>query len=632
MIKKVSSKLFFLILIVIVLTISLILRSFLPDIESKAKKEIIDYISFPYEAFLRNIIKNTIIEYKIDSIKDLTNRQVRKEIEKHLGCLVDKNVKNIFIIYKKGKIYKFLADASPSEKAQYDEIFFPTLFEQKIIEKIYKTKKPNVIIQEHTETKDIGITILYPFIIDNKVQSIIFLDFTIQTLKSVKDIVSLINIILNGITFFAVISISIILFTVIKAIYFKRKAYIDELTDVYNRNFLEDIIITLDFKDYAVALFDIDFFKKINDTYGHEAGDKILKDFARILKLSFRKGEDLIIRYGGEEFLVLIKKDRNNKYSAINAVQRALERIRHFPFKVDSQVLKLTASSGIYLDIEKEKSLIEAIKKTDIALYKAKLSGRNRIEIYEEKETFTSISKINDLIEKGNLICHYQPVLHLKTKKVLYFESLVRLKDNGNLIYPDKFLEIIKNTYIYAKLTKKVIEFNLNVLEKYEYLNVSINLSPSDLINDSIVEYLLSVKEEMVKRLKLEVIETEEIRNYSKILENLKKLKNKGYQISLDDFGSGYSNFEYILKLDIDYVKIDANLIKTILENKKSEELVKLITDFCKNVDIKTIAEYVENEKILKKIMEIGVEYGQGYYFSKPKPIEKFLEDKTWNI
>ncbi len=632
MIKNTNNKFLFLILIGVVLIISLVFHFFLPKIEKKAKNELIYYISSPYKAFLRNINKEIVKQYHINSIEDLKKEEVRRSLEKKLSYLIDKNVENIFAIYKEGNIYKFLADASPQEKVQHDEIFFPTLTEQKIIKKIYKTKKTQIIIQEFTTVKNIGITILYPFLVNNKVQAIVFVDFTIQTLKSIENIVDLIKWLLNIIIIFAVISILIILLTSLKAIYFKRKAYVDELTGVYNRNFLEDIIVTFDYKNYAVALFDIDFFKKINDTYGHKAGDQILKDFAKVLKLSFRKGEDIIIRYGGEEFLVLIKKDRLNKYFAINAIQRALGRIRNYPFKIDSQVIKLTASVGVYLDTEREKSLIEAIKKADIALYKAKLNGRNRMEIYEEGETFTSISKINDLIEKGNLVCHYQPVLDLKTQKVLYFESLVRLKDNGNLIYPDKFLEVIKNTYIYAKLTKKVIEFNLNILEKHEYLNVSINLSPSDLINDSTVEYLLSLKEEMIKRLKLEVIETEEIRNYSKVLENLKNLKAKGYELSLDDFGSGYSNFEYILKLDIDYVKIDANLIKTILENKKSEELVKAVTEFCKHTGIKTIAEYVENEKILQKIIEIGVEYGQGYYFSKPKPIEEFLEDKSWDI
>jgi diguanylate cyclase (GGDEF)-like protein len=527
MVKDLSLRFFVLSSIFVLLTVAFLLNLLMPSIEKRIKYELAKTISSSYETFLTNLNKDIVRKYHIKDVQYLKKHQIRKELEEILSYVVNSRIENIFILYRQGNLYRFLVDASASNKANYDDIFFPTPEENTYIEKLIKTKKMQIIFQESKDTKNIGITLLLPFIIDGKVEGITYLDFSIQTLKSIESVVYGVKIALNIIIIASIFAFLIIIFTTIKTLYFKKKAYIDELTGVYNRNYLEDLINTFDLKNFAVAMFDIDFFKKINDTYGHKAGDQVLKDFAKILKYSFREGEDFIIRYGGEEFLVLIRKDRNNKYAPLNAVKRAIERIRSFPFKVDSQILHLTSSVGVYLDVEKEKSLMEAIKKADIALYRAKLNGRNRIEIYEQEDYYTSLGRINNLIEEESIICHYQPVVNLKNRELLYFESSVRLVDNGKIIYPDNFFNIIRNTFLYSKLTKKVIDFNIKVLKKYENINISINLSPLDLVNDAVVDYLLNIEKQFIKRLKLEIIETEEIQNYSKILNNLKTLKSK---------------------------------------------------------------------------------------------------------
>ncbi len=606
----------------------------LPKFEVKIKDELVNNISYAYKGFIKNINKDFIQQHKISSLNDLKKIKNRLALAHHLSLMKNDNIEYIFAVYKEDNIYKILIDVSDTDKSNFDEIFFPTEKEEKALDRIYKTKREAIIFHEAGETKKIGITLLEPLIINNKVQAVVFVDFTVQTLLTINKLINMLKLFLIFVISFISALIIFTIYTTLKVFYFKKKAYIDELTGVYNRNYLEEVLPEINLQKYVVALFDIDYFKKINDTYGHKAGDEILKKFAKILKNSFREDEDVIVRYGGEEFLVLIKKDRRNSLSVLNAVKRAVDRIRKAMFPYGKEVLRLTTSVGVLLDTEKEKSLSEAIKKADVALYKAKLAGRNRIEIYEEENVYLSITKINNLIEKGNILCHYQPVVDLNnSRKVLYFEALVRLKDDdGTIIYPNSFLELIKNTYLYAKLSKKVLEYNVDILRKYKNIKVSVNLSPSDLINETLIKDAISLEEHIVKRLKFEILETEEIKNYDKVLDNLKRLKEKGFQISIDDFGSGYSNFKYLLNLDIDFIKIDANLIKNINESKKSQELVKAIVLFAKNNSISTIAEFIENEKILETVKKLGVEYGQGYYFSKPKTIEEILEEKKWDI
>jgi EAL domain-containing protein (putative c-di-GMP-specific phosphodiesterase class I) len=171
---------------------------------------------------------------------------------------------------------------------------------------------------------------------------------------------------------------------------------------------------------------------------------------------------------------------------------------------------------------------------------------------------------------------------------------------------------------------------NYNILKKHKNLKVSINLKQADVLNRSIADYLLSISKEkdIAERMLIEIVETEDLLDYEESLEIIKQLKGAGYSICLDDFGSGYSNFVYLLRLNIDYLKIDANLIKNIVNDNVSSEVVKMIDQFCKKMKIKTIAEYVENEEILRIIKELDIDYVQGYLFSKPKPIEETIDNE----
>ncbi len=567
-------------------------------------------------------------------IEKITDKNFYKISTQLLEILNTLNTEYVYVLYENSGRFYMLIDASKKDRMEPFEVLEPLTSELPLINTSLKTGKPKYMIHENIST--LGLTVYIPFKDKKGLNYILVIDYTLEKVREIKELIEELQRTIIVSIAFIVILINVALIGTIKTIYYKKKSIIDNLTKLYNRHYLEEIEDKGSFQDYIILLVDIDFFKKINDTYGHEVGDKVLKTVSEKLINVLRK-DDIVIRYGGEEFLIFIRKERNkDRLIYINVAEKIRKSIEDLNIKINEKdYIKTTQSIGIFLDTDKVKNLQEAIKKADIALYKAKSRGRNRIEIYDEElkssERVIKVSEIKDASEGKRLFCLYQPIVSLKDNSVSHYEALVRIKDKeGNLIPPYQFLNVIENTFLYSKLTKEVIEYNLEILKMYQDIKVSINLKPSDILNRSTINILLNIarQDSIVKRLMLEVVETEDILAYDEILKIIKELKESGYTICLDDFGSGYSNFVYLLRLNIDYLKIDANLIENITTDIVSFEVVKLINEFCKKMNIKTIAEYVENEEILKMVKYIGVDYGQGYYFSKPKTLEELLSSK----
>lgn len=215
----------------------------------------------------------------------------------------------------------------------------------------------------------------------------------------------------------------------------------------------------------------------------------------------------------------------------------------------------------------------------------------------------------------------YQGIYDNKTKTTYKYESLVRIKLNDKLISPYQFINVAKKFKIYHKITKEIIDHTFNDFKdiKDEF---SINLSYIDIINITTSDYIfkmLNSYPDVAKRLTIEFLETENIENYEFLIEFSKKIKQFGTKIALDDFGSGYSNWNNILKLNLDYIKIDGSLIQNLLNNQENINLIKLIVEFSKINGIKTIAEFVDNQKLADLITDLGIDYSQGYLYSKPK-------------
>jgi len=265
----------------------------------------------------------------------------------------------------------------------------------------------------------------------------------------------------------------------------------------------------------------------------------------------------------------------------------------------------------------------------DLALYNAKNKGRNNIEIYDERENkyndlSLSINEIKDAIDKKQVICYYQKILNTENQEISHYEALLRIIDkNGNIILPEKILPIIKGTFILRNITKAVLKICYKELEKNRDIKINVNLNPKDIIDDSILQILkkFALEDNISNRLGLEIVESENLINSKEAKDNLLMLKDLGYKLFIDDFGSGYSNFIYLTEIKADYIKIDGSIISKILDDKISFLLVKSIIEFAKEAEIKVIAEYVSNKEIYELVKLLGVDYVQGYYFSIPQEI-----------
>lgn len=572
--------------------------------------------------------KSTSLSY----VKELINKQdLREKIEKNLSLLLTSNIKYAYLLYRDDRgIFRFLADgAIDSEKAFLNQKF--DIDNSRWLE-IFDTKKPLII--EHGYLQQISITYLVPIIRNNEVELILAVDFSIKKIEDINKILNWMKYTIVAIIFIVIIFLIIFLIQTFKYLAIKKSAFTDKLTGVYNRNYLQESENFINLNDYILATLDIDYFKAVNDTYGHDVGDKILTKTAQIITSIVRAKEDIVIRYGGEEFIVLAKINRNDNLSAINVIERIFKNIQEAEFYINhSEFIKITVSIGVNLVPYKSRSFSDAFKLADLALYNAKNKGRNNIEIYDERENkhtdlSLSINEIKDAIEKKQITCFYQKILDAKTQEVSHYEALLRIIDkNGNIILPENILPIIKGTFILRNITKAILKICYKQLQENRDIKINVNLNPKDIIDDSILQILkkFALEDNISNRLGLEIVESEDLITCNEAKDNLLMLKNLGYKLFIDDFGSGYSNFIYLTEIKTDYIKIDESIIGKMLEDKICFLLVKSIIDFAKEANIKVVAEYVINKEIYEMVKLLGVDYVQGYYFSIPQEMDKSI-------
>lgn len=561
------------------------------------------------------------------------NRLLQHKIEENLKVLITPNIKYAYLLYRDERgVFRFLADASKQEeKALIDQKFD---VESPEWLSLYGEKKALMI--QHTLLHQLSMSYLIPIMDHDKIELILAIDFSIQKIEEINHIIHLMQ---NGILAVMIVVLIILLFTIIQSIRFravKKTAFIDKLTNVYNRNYLQKYEDFINLNDFILATLDIDYFKKVNDTYGHDVGDKILKQVANTLLLTIRNKDDIIIRYGGEEFLILIKTQRDGHLNALNVIERIFRNIQDHPFAIsNNESINITVSIGVNLVPHKSRTFSEAFKLADIALYNAKNKGRNTIELYDENEnihnTFLSLNEIKEAIEEHRILCYYQKIVDTQTQELSYYEALLRIIDkNGTIITPDKILPTIKGTFILRNITKEVLGICYEQLIKNPLMSINVNLNPHDIIDETILTLLKNYASEptIAPRLGLEIVESEDIAHRDDAKNNLLELKSLGYKIFIDDFGSGYSNFIYLTEIKTDYIKIDGTIIQKILEDKISFLLVKNIVTFAKEAHIKVVAEYVSNEQIYDKIKSLGIEYCQGVFFSTASALQNHDEDK----
>ncbi|MCX7738823.1 MAG: bifunctional diguanylate cyclase/phosphodiesterase [Hydrogenothermaceae bacterium] len=400
------------------------------------------------------------------------------------------------------------------------------------------------------------------------------------------------------------------------------RKYIDPLTGVYSKEYLP--VLEKEFLNIkcSIILLDIDNLDSINRYYGKEIGDLLLSEVVKIIKTSLRE-EDIIVRIGGDEFLILLKKEGADKNFSYGIGERIIQKIGMANFNLGNQKIKLTASAGIYLEPDKELTLNKAIEKTDKALLLAKQKGKNRIEIYRDS-LLEVINKrlidIKDAIADNRIVCFYQPIFEIESTKTVKFESLVRMvtKDR-KIVSPGMFLSQIINTTVYKDLTKRVINYNISII-KQKKINVSVNFLPSDMVDKEFINLLLSIEKPVREKITIELLESENVGSYNILRDNISSLRDAGYKIALDDFGSGFSNLMHVVELKFDYLKIDGNIIRKIDKDHVSYAVVKAIKAFASEIETETVAEFIYSKEIFEKVREVGIKYGQGNYFKEAIP------------
>ena len=422
-----------------------------------------------------------------------------------------------------------------------------------------------------------------------------------------------------------------------------QQAKTDALTKIANRHyFFEQGKSQLDIanelnRPYTLVLIDLDYFKQINDKYGHHAGDALLKHLAQLIK-SEAVDDAFCGRLGGNEFGMILNKCSFETSKDI--ARQICESVENNPYSWEDHTITSTVSVGIAaFDIEADSS-DTLMRKAGLACDSAKWHGRNRVVEYQEKdddqikrqEMLKWVNYLDgDLDELLTLRCQEIRPIDVDGVEKPHYEILLGVKQNGQILPPGLLIEAAEHFNRMAKVDRWVIHNVLLWIEANQKLaakssGFSINLSGNSLNDDHFLEFILgqfsvsSVPPEMIC---FEITETAAITNLSDATEFIRVLKRAGCKFALDDFGSGLSSYAYIQKLPVDYIKIDGMFIRNIANNPHDQALVKSINELAHFMGMKTVAEFVENHDILTILREIGVDHSQGFGIKKPSLLEE---------
>jgi PAS domain S-box-containing protein/diguanylate cyclase (GGDEF)-like protein len=395
--------------------------------------------------------------------------------------------------------------------------------------------------------------------------------------------------------------------------------YTDQLTGLSNRNAL---LKELECEDrLSLILINIDRFSQINDLYGINFGNNVLLKFSDMMKQSIPPHLDCkLFRLNGDEFVVVSKNLAPAQF--IENTYKFIEKISAEPIHMDEEEISLNFSIGV--SFEENSSLLST---ANMALKIARRESKN-IMIYnnslslnkEYENNILWIKKIKDAIKNDRIVMFFQEIVDNQNKSIKKYETLIRLIDeDGKVVPPYFFLDIAKKAKLYNELTKIVIRKSFAAFENNTH-ELSVNITIDDILNEDTRDFIYKYIQNsaVANRVTFEIVESEHIENFEKIEQFIYAVKSFGCKIAIDDFGTGYSNFEYLMRLQADFIKIDGSIIKEILHDKKSELIITVIVAFAKEMNIQVIGEFVENKEIHDKLIQLGVNKSQGYYFHKP--------------
>ena len=425
-------------------------------------------------------------------------------------------------------------------------------------------------------------------------------------------------------------------------------AYNDTLTGLPNRTmFTEQLsqVIADNPEDSMIAILflDLDRFKLINDTFGHDAGDLLVKVVAERLQGCVRQG-DVVSRFGGDEFTIIL--DRIKSYAVVKTIVAKIHQTLSRPFVFLGKEMHVSSSIGISLYPNDGKDISTLLKNADIAMYRAKKRG-NSYEFYEpnmEDDVARRLGIESDLrgaVERNEMMLYYQPQQDLKTGELIGMEALVRWQHpKQGMMNPLEFISLAEETGQILELGEWVMRTACAQLKTwidagYPQIRVAVNLAARQLDNGDIVERVAATLMETglhPELLELEITESTIMENAEKVITTLDRLKTMGVQLAVDDFGTGYSSLSYLKRFPIDLLKIDRAFVSDISSNKVDADIVTTIITLAHSLNVKVIAEGVETEEQKALLKQEGCDLLQGYLYGKPMPAEeferRFLADK----
>ena len=425
----------------------------------------------------------------------------------------------------------------------------------------------------------------------------------------------------------------------------------DALTDLINRREFENrLVAAIDAcyanpeDTHAMLYVDLDQFKVINDTFGHIAGDELLRQLARLIQSKVRS-TDVVARLSGDEYGILLSSC--NETRAFEVAESIRSAIEDFRFVWKDVAASIRCSIGIVMVDSECDGVAGVMSSADVACYSAKDMGRNQAHIYQDTdvsarhEEMKWASRITSAVEDNRLQLYYQPIVGIGDNAGdghMHYELLLRMRgEDGKLVQPDLFIPAAERYNLMSMLDRWVIREALEKLADRTGDNgqarytLAINLSGNSLSEDRFLEFLqYELKKLQLPRgaLCFEITETAAISNLSRVVHFMSSLKELGCLFSLDDFGSGLSSFTYLKNLPVDFLKIDGHFVSNVAVDSVDQSMVKAIAEVGQAMGIKSIAERVESAEVMTKLAALGVQYAQGFYIAHPTSVEGF---KPWS-
>ena len=375
-----------------------------------------------------------------------------------------------------------------------------------------------------------------------------------------------------------------------------------------------------------LAILNIDRFTDVNHCYSTEIADKLLITIAKLLTKLFEKNKEIsIFKFPVDEYAIYTDSIETSEKEFLDICNYIIEQIEEKPFVIEDNSIIVSITAGVSLTndnvIMNAATALKIAKKKQQNLFV--YNKKDNIEVdYQNNVKWTQILK--NAIAEDRVIVFAQPIVHNGKSTNEKYECLIRIKDeNEGIISPFHFLELSKKLKLYHQLTRIVVEKSFQYFSKSN-AEFSINLTLDDIMNKETIGFIKSklINQDIAKRVIFEIVESEGIDNFEEVSLFIKEMKSLGCKIAIDDFGTGYSNFEYLMKLNVDYIKIDGSFIKDIDKCEQSLIITELILIFARKQNIETVAEFVHSKSVLEKVNQLGIDYSQGYYVGEPKEIE----------